>query len=245
MDGLYAILYGKSPYPNRLTNSGKEEGDEEIVFLFYLVKFENRIILIDTGISSRETGKKNGIQDWISPDKILLKAGVSPKSITEIILTHYHFDHAGGLDLFPNAKIYIRPSDWESLKRSDWFPGLKRNLLDKEKTKKVVLLESSLEIFSNFRILFTGGHTAGSVAVEWFRDRGQRILITGDECYWIEHCVEGTGLPPAAAYSIRNNKEFLDYLNLLASQGTRILTMHDPAVLFDAEEISPRIFKLY
>ncbi|EQA35218.1 metallo-beta-lactamase domain protein [Leptospira inadai serovar Lyme str. 10] len=244
-DGLYAVLYGKGKYPNYLTDSGKKEGEQELAFLFYLIKQNKRIILVDSGISSEETRSKYGIRDWVSPDKILLKAGIRPTAVTDIILTHFHFDHAGGLDVFRNARIYVRPQEWELLKKANWFADQTKILHARENEKKVIFLQSSIELFPNFRIIFTGGHTPGHSAVEWLRAPKNRVLITGDECYFIDHCIEGTGLPASAASSVRNNREFLQYVELLAEQGTKIFTSHDSIILEQNPEILPRIFKIY
>ncbi|EQA45973.1 metallo-beta-lactamase domain protein [Leptospira broomii serovar Hurstbridge str. 5399] len=244
-DGLYAVLYGKGKYPNYLTDSGEKEGEQELAFFFYLIKQNKRIILVDSGISSEETRSKYGIQNWISPDKILLKAGIRPNMVTDIILTHFHFDHAGGLDLFHNARIYVRPQEWELLKKTNWFVNQAKILHAKENDRKVIFLQSSVELFPNFRIIFTGGHTPGHSAVEWLRAPKNRVLITGDECYFIEHCIEGTGLPISSASSVRNNREFLHYVELLAEQGAKIFTFHDPIILEQNPEIFPRIFKIY
>ncbi|MGJ4787630.1 MBL fold metallo-hydrolase [Leptospira koniambonensis] len=240
-DGLYAILLGKSSYPNRLTNSDKQDGESEIVYLFYLIKLEKRYILIDTGTSSVSTPEIT-VHNWISPDKILGSAGIKPGMIGEIILTHFHLDHSGGIGLFPNAKIYITPEDWDSLKKTNQSTSGK--LLAKERSGKVQFLNSSIEVFKNFRILLTRGHTQGSVAVEWLLSPSKKFLITGDECYWIEFCKQGQGLPSEGSFSLSNNKEFLDYVSVLSSSGTKILTMHDPAVLSFGEEIFSRIYKL-
>ncbi|PJZ27011.1 Zn-dependent hydrolase [Leptospira hartskeerlii] len=240
-NGLYAILLGKSFYPNRLTNSDKEEGESEIAFLFYLIKLEKRYILIDTGTSSISTPEIT-VHNWISPDKILGSAGIKPGMIGEIILTHFHLDHSGGIGLFPNAKIYVTPEDWNSLKKTNQYASLR--LLAKERSGKVQFVNSSLEVFQNFRILLTRGHTQGSIAIEWLASPGKKFLITGDECYWVEFCKQGQGLSSEGTFSLSNNKEFLDYVSVVSSSGTKILTMHDPAVLSLGEEIFPRIYKL-
>ncbi|WP_367898252.1 MBL fold metallo-hydrolase [Leptospira sp. WS58.C1] len=239
-DGFYAILVGKSFYPNRLANSEIEEGESEIVFLFYLIKLDKRYILIDTGTSSISTSKI-AVQNWISSDQILGSAGIKPGMIGEIILTHFHSDHSGGINLFPNAKIYVTPEDWYSLKKNR---TLGSKLFAKERSGKVQFVKSSFEVFSNFRILLTKGHTQGSIAIEWLRSPGKKFLITGDECYWVEFCKQGHSLSSEGTFSLSNNKEFLDYVSVLSSSGTKILTMHDPAVLSLGEEVLPRIYKL-
>lgn len=241
-NGLYAILLGKSFYPNRLTNSDKQEGESEIAFLFYLIKSEKRYILIDSGTSSRSIPEIT-VHNWISPEKILGSAGIKPGMIGEIILTHFHSDHSGGMGLFPNAKIYVTPEDWDSLKKTN--RSVNSKLVAKERSGKIQFINSSLEVFQNFRILLTRGHTQGSIAVEWLVSPGKNFLITGDECYWVEFCKQGQGLPSEGTFSLFNNKEFLDYVSVLSSSGTKILTMHDPAVLSLGEEVFPRIYKLY
>ncbi|TGK09366.1 MBL fold metallo-hydrolase [Leptospira selangorensis] len=240
-DGLYAILVGKSFYPNRLTNSDKQEGESEIAFLFYLIKLDKRYILVDAGTSSISTPEIT-VHNWISPDKILRSAGIKSGMIGEIILTHFHSDHSGGIGLFPNAKVYITPEDWDSFKKKNRSTNVK--LLAKERSGKIQFINSSLEVFQNFRILLTRGHTQGSVAVEWLKSPGKRFLITGDECYWVEFCKQGQGLSSEGTFSLPNNKEFLDYVSVLSSSGTKILTMHDPAILSSGEEVFPRIYKL-
>lgn len=240
-DGLYAILVGKSFYPNKLTNSDKREGESEIAFLFFLIKLEKRYILIDAGTSSISTPEIT-VHNWISPDKILRSAGIKSGMIGEIILTHFHSDHSGGIGLFSNAKVYITPEDWDSLKKKNRSASAK--LLAKERSGKIQFINSSLEVFQNFRILLTRGHTQGSIAVEWLKSPGKKFLVTGDECYWVEFCKQGQGLSSEGTFSLPNNKEFLDYVSVLSSSGTKILTMHDPAVLSLGEEVFPRIYKL-
>ncbi|EIE01987.1 metallo-beta-lactamase domain protein [Leptospira licerasiae serovar Varillal str. VAR 010] len=240
-DGLYAILVGTSFYQNRLTNSDKQDGESEITFLFYLIKSDKRYILIDTGTSTNSTTEFT-IYNWISPDKILRSVGIQPGMIGEIILTHFHSDHSGGIGLFPNAKIYVTQEDWNSLKKTN--RSISQKLSAKERSGKIQFLTSSIEVFKNFRILLTRGHTQGSMAVEWLISQSKKFLITGDECYWIEYCEQGHGLPSESTFSLSNNKEFLDYVSVLSSNGTKILTMHDPAILSLGKEIFPRIYKL-
>ncbi|MEI1277250.1 MBL fold metallo-hydrolase [Leptospira venezuelensis] len=222
-------------------NSDTRDGDSEIAYLFYLIKLEKRYILIDTGSSSISTPEIT-IHNWISSDKILGSAGIKSGMIGEIILTHFHSDHSGGIGLFPNAKIYVTPEDWDSLKKTK--RSVRSNFFAKERSGKIQLINSSLEVFKNFRILLTRGHTQGSVAVEWLKSPGKRFLITGDECYWIEFCKQGQGLSLEGAFSLSNNKEFLDYVSVLSLSGTKILTMHDPAVMSLGEEVFPRVYKL-
>ncbi|PJZ67037.1 hypothetical protein CH371_02865 [Leptospira wolffii] len=242
-DGIYAILYGKGEIS--LFRGEEIEEPKGISFLFFCIKDKGRTILIDSGISSYETRNFPEIRDWSSPDKILSEAGLPPKSVTDIVLTDYRPEHSGGIDLFPNAKIYLHPKTANFLIGTKSPTGIRKSVIEKQKAGKLILLNPGMELIPNFRILFTEGRTEGSIAVEWLRRPGERILFSGDECYFPEDCAKSKALPSELVHSTRLHREFLDYAELLASQGTRILTSHDPSLPASGEEVSPRIFKLY
>jgi len=52
--------------------------------------------------------KKFGIEQWISPIRMLDRLGVAAEDVTDIVLTHAHYDHMGSIDKFPNAQILIQ-----------------------------------------------------------------------------------------------------------------------------------------
>ncbi|MGI6072788.1 MAG: N-acyl homoserine lactonase family protein [Lachnospiraceae bacterium] len=86
-------------------------------FSMTLVQGEGKNILIDTGIDmddpvKQEIIKMAGIGNTHSPKEILTTVGLTPEDIDEVILTHAHFDHAGGLDCYPNATFYIQKKEY-------------------------------------------------------------------------------------------------------------------------------------
>jgi glyoxylase-like metal-dependent hydrolase (beta-lactamase superfamily II) len=74
--------------------------------MFWFLKGENgRNILVDAGyIDSSKTVKK----DYERPDEVLKRLNISPSDITDIIITHPHFDHIGGIILFPQGKVWMQ-----------------------------------------------------------------------------------------------------------------------------------------
>ena len=85
-----------------------------------LLQKKGRNILIDTGMGGKWDDKSRTIYDIdprISIESELLKAGLVPEDITDVILTHLHFDHTGGstkiengklVPTFPKAKYYVQ-----------------------------------------------------------------------------------------------------------------------------------------
>ncbi|PJZ56463.1 hydrolase [Leptospira barantonii] len=239
--GLYVFEYGKSLYPDRFLNVEEDKGNREIVYLFYLIRIPGKNILIDSGFFNDSYKKKFGFVGFESPDKLLKRCGMDVKEITDIVLTHFHFDHAGGIFLFPSAVVHIQNHDYDLLKKQTYFPNQPSYLNALSKADRLHSFDGTFSLSPGLQILFTGGHTPGSQALEWVASDKKQFLITGDECYFIEECKNGIGLPKEAAFSLKRNRDFIDYVRVLDGKGTKILTLHDPSILTQGEELVPGV----
>ncbi|EMJ98219.1 N-acyl homoserine lactonase family protein [Leptospira alstonii] len=242
--GLYAFTYGRSLYPDRFLNVEENKGSREIVYLFYLIRISGRNILLDTGFLNELYKKKFDFLSFERPDHLLKKCGIDPKEITDVVLTHFHFDHAGGIFLFPSATLHVQNHDLDLLKKQSYFPNQSSYLSALNQTNRLHSFDGPYSLLPGLQILFTGGHTPGSQALEWIVSSGKQFLFTGDECYFIEECKNGIGLPKEAAFSLKRNRDFMEYVRILSDKGTKIFTFHDPSVLREGEEIVPGVFLL-
>lgn len=99
-------------------------GTRRLPYGYVLLKGKGEVILIDTGYDHKEYGKYfadlYGVSNWHPPQDVLRECGVSPADVTQVFITHAHFDHMGGLDLFPNAKFYVQKRELDK-----WVWGLK------------------------------------------------------------------------------------------------------------------------
>ncbi len=77
------------------------------VFMFWLIKGKNgKNILVDAGFHKDvEEAKEIGFTNYVRPDSMLLRLGMKATDISDIILSHPHWDHIDGIDLFPNAQV--------------------------------------------------------------------------------------------------------------------------------------------
>jgi glyoxylase-like metal-dependent hydrolase (beta-lactamase superfamily II) len=135
-----------------------------------------RKILIDLGTGEKEDEsfkKRFKIKNVKTPEIALKPFGVKPEEITDVIITHLHFDHCGGstiiknnktIPAFENAKYYIQKNQWEqalSENSRDSASFIKQNFLPLSENKKIVFTngneESSLK---NIYFEVTNGHTA-------------------------------------------------------------------------------------
>jgi glyoxylase-like metal-dependent hydrolase (beta-lactamase superfamily II) len=114
---VYAIKYLDVGYiPAESMAVGANPKDSvKLCFMVWLLKGENgRNILVDAGyIDTSKTENKN----YVRPDLMLQRMNVSSSDITDVILTHPHWDQIGGINLFPKANVWMQKDDF------DYFVG--------------------------------------------------------------------------------------------------------------------------
>jgi len=161
-----------------------------------LVDTGERRILIDCGIGNKQTEKFFGnyyLNGDGNLDDSLAKAGYKPEDITDVILTHLHFDHAGGAirwnagktDYIPTFKNAIY---WTSGKQWNWATNpnhrekasfLKENILPIKEKGTLKLVEDNCELYPGISIRLYYGHTDGQV-IPFIRLNGKTIVYMAD-----------------------------------------------------------------
>ena len=146
-----------------------------------LIVSEDRRILVDTGLGNRLSDKQKEIYqpgDFILPTS-LSELGYRDADITDVIMTHLHFDHAGGIVTgfgdfdqltFPHARYWIQASEWEIAKNPDGLNkaayAFEHQLALLEASGQYSLIEEEMEIAPGVTCIRTGGHTTGSQIVQ-------------------------------------------------------------------------------
>lgn len=199
------IDYGKSVLAESMVfQNGAEDKFLPIIFRIYLIKTENKYILVDAGC---RTMPGFVMEDFIGPVAALEKIGITTDMITDVIITHSHHDHIECADDFKNAKIFIQKDEYESGK----------NYL--ENNTEISLFDDEAEICDGVKSVKIGGHAKGSCVVEI---ADQKTVIVGDECYK-RACFEKK-IPTGASYCIENSKNFL---KKYGDGSYKILLCHD------------------
>lgn len=196
-----------------------------------LVETENHKVLFEAGIGSYMTPKYRERYGVRESRHVLLdslsKLGLTHKDITDIILSHLHFDHVGGLFshwkdgeelelLFPNAKFYVSQETWERSitphprDRASFIPSLNEKL--KQSGRLVHLTGDEVLQFDELNVSFfrSAGHTPGMLCsdLKW---REERLLFAADlipGTPWI-HLPITTGYDRYPEKVIDEKREFL------------------------------------
>jgi len=153
-----------------------------------------RNILVDTGCGTKFSEKElaiYGVTSTRSPDEALSDYSLSTAEITDVILTHLHFDHAGGstflkdgvaVPTFPNATYYTqkRQLDWaKSPTMRDRASFFSNNWAPMEKSGQLTVLDGNNLPLPNIELLFSDGHTCGQ-QLPLIKDENGALLYCGD-----------------------------------------------------------------
>jgi len=210
-----------------------------------LVEHGDRLVLIDNGIGDKQSEKffsyyyLNGDQTL---DKSLEKHGFSREDITDVFLTHLHFDHCGGsvkwnsshdgFELcFPKANYWSNENHWQwathpNAREKASF--LKENLSPIQESGHLRFLKQGEDLFEGFQILYVNGHTeAMMLPMISYKDR--KLVFCAD-------LIPSTGhvpLPYVMAYDTRpllTLEEKSDFLNKAVNEKLILFFEHDPNV---------------
>jgi glyoxylase-like metal-dependent hydrolase (beta-lactamase superfamily II) len=211
-----------------------------------LVQTGDRNILIDTGIGNKQDEKFRAHFEPFGDETLfgsLAQAGVQREAVTDVFLTHLHFDHCGGalwknestgqIELaFPNADY------WTNRRHFDWAmqPNererasfLKENFLPLHEAGrlKFLTIKQNVEFCPGFRVRFFNGHTEAMMAPLLHTERGD-LLFCADALPSQWHI----GMPYVMAYDVRP-LQTLKEKNRMLEQAARkrqvLFFEHDPS----------------
>lgn len=163
-----------------------------VVSLLIIGKKKN--IIVDTGFGNKLPEKQKeiyGICNYVGFDESLSKHGISPGDITDVFITHLHFDHTGGSTIiqenrivptFPNAVYHIQKNQWEAANNPnirDRSSYIKDNFIPLKSSGLLKLTDGQEDIFEDIDIIVTEGHTPGQ----------QHLLIKGEN-ESLFHCAD-------------------------------------------------------
>lgn len=232
-----------------LVQGAHDAGVIDLPFSFVLARNGERVVLIDTGFMKEGIGKemseKFGIPYWISPVKMVGELGVTPEQVTDIVLSHAHFDHMGSIGKFPNAQIYIQKREWLSwmeamalppqfgfltlaINPDDLHAGLNASV-----EHRLTLIDGDLDnVLPGIHVRTGEGHTLGQQFIIIESARG-RLVVSGDCVYSATnmkgHNHDGVYVPLAFGVgSIWEQLKSMDRINKeIAGDLSRLIILHD------------------
>jgi glyoxylase-like metal-dependent hydrolase (beta-lactamase superfamily II) len=235
---IEAIRYGTvKDFPvSALVMGAPKDEKTDIAMVVWLIRGGGRNVLFDSGFHREIWLKEFPTADYLRPDEAVTLAGVNPDQVTDVVISHAHWDHMGGIDLFPKATVWIQKQEFAYYTADAWQPGGKHGGIDPDDVKALVqrnlegrvrLVDGDdVEILPGIRTYTGARHTFAS---QFLRVAGASpVVLASDNCYLYrnlaEHRASATFSEEDRPANIRNQARMIE----LAGSADRVVPGHDP-----------------
>lgn len=236
---VYAVRYARMPgFPVAALVEGAEPKRKlDIAMAIWVLKGPGgRTVLVDAGFYRPQFLRKN-VADYTRPDKVLERLGIRPEQVTDVVVTHMHWDHVDGVDLFPKARVWIQKDEYAYYTGAAWQPGGGAGGVDPDDVLALVKLNTqgrvrlvdgdAKEILPGVTVYTGGRHTFASQYVG-VNTRAGRAVIASDNLYLYENLAKH--VPIAQTFDATSNLAAQDRMKQLATSPRLIVPGHDPEV---------------
>ncbi|HYL78962.1 MAG TPA: N-acyl homoserine lactonase family protein [Bryobacteraceae bacterium] len=250
---VYAIRYATIP---DFSVAGLVAGADrsrklDIAMMVWLVRGGGRNILVDSGFYREQFFRQWKVADFVKPSVAIERLGLKADDITDVIITHMHWDHADGLDLFPKARVWVQKDELQYYAGEAWQSRGTHGGIDPEDVLAAVKLNTqgrvglvngdAQEIIPGV-VCYTGGkHTYASQYVGVNTAAGT-VVLASDNMYLYENLEKH--VPIAATLDAASNVRAQDRMKQLAASPQLIVPGHDPAVMKNFPNPVPGVAKI-
>ena len=251
---VYALNYTGNAYSaaNNWAVGANERDSIQICAMVWLLKGENgKNILVDAGYIDT---LKTDFKGYIRPDSLLKTINLDPADITDVILTHPDNDHIGGINLFPESKVWMQEDDfnyfvgkyWQESDSSKRFnKNDVRNLIEINLQGRLKLIKGdNIEIFPGIRVYTGSKHTfENQYLLVNSNSKDNKILIASD-AIWVYYNLDNLVSIPWAVLDQAAYVEAIKRMKTLVTDPNLIIPGHDAAVFTRFPLITDRIVKI-
>lgn len=235
---VYAVRY--ATIPNFRVASLIQGADTsrrlDIAMMVWLLKgTDGRNVVVDAGFHRPDFVTRWRATNFVPPSEAVERAGVKPEDVTDVIISHIHWDHLDGIDLFPKARVWIQREEFQHHLDSTGTvhdraidAGDAKILADIARQGRLMLVDGDAkEIIPGITVYTGGKHTYASQFAAVKSD-GNTIVIASDNLYLYENLARR--VPIAQTLDAASNMSAQGRMLTLASDTKLIVPGHDPEV---------------
>lgn len=201
---VYALKYASLTHLSASENTAAKDS-VHVDFMIWLIKGNGKNILVDAGFlyGIDETKDFDGI-NYLQADSTQQKITIRPEDITDIIVSHQHWDRFDFKDLFPNAHVWMQKYDYNYATQTSWQKGGAnaafnrkevRNLIDVNAAGRVTLIEGdNKEIIPGIKLYIGSGEKFNPQYV-LVKTASDNIFLASDNV-WLYYNLEHTAAVP-------------------------------------------------
>ncbi len=236
---VFAVRYAQIEERFRHQNfiiADPHDGYMPIHFFVWVIRNENRTIVVDTGFDHEEGAKRNRVITRL-PREGLEMLGIEAAKVENVIISHMHFDHAGTLDDFPAATFHVQELEVSyATGRHMCEPtfaipytgahviSLVRSLFE----GRVAFHDGDEEVAPGIVVHHIGGHTMGLQCISVFTKRGW-VVLAADAAHFYENMEKPAAFP--VVYSVADMLAGYKKMQGIAASPKHIVPGHDPLVM--------------
>jgi glyoxylase-like metal-dependent hydrolase (beta-lactamase superfamily II) len=242
---IYAIRYAtmpqRTPHMNYLQPDPHETAAADLDYFVWLIRGGGRDILVDTGFN-QAAAQARSRKLTLNPVDALAAFGVDAQDIRDVVVTHLHYDHAGNLDRFPNARFHLQDREMRYATGRCMCHGVLRHPFSVEDVtlmvrhvygERVAFHDGDGEVAPGVTLHRVGGHSDGLQVVRVETARGP-VVLASDAAHYYANLHRRSPFP--IVYNIGDMCVGWETVERLAGHPDRIIPGHDPIVT----EIYPR-----
>ncbi|MFT4277924.1 MAG: N-acyl homoserine lactonase family protein [Rhodopseudomonas sp.] len=230
----YATMRNRQPHQNFMFPDPHETASD-LDYFIWVIRGEGRVILVDTGFGE-VSAKERSRTLTIDPVDALRRFGIDPLAIEDIVVTHLHYDHAGSLDSFPNARFHVQDREVAyATGRCMCHHALRHPFSVNDVTAlvrhvyggRVVFHDGDDELAPGISLHLIGGHSNGLQVVRVETARGP-VVLASDAAHFYDNFLKENPFPIVS--NVGEMCEGWRELKRLAGGTDRIIPGHDPLV---------------
>lgn len=208
----------------------------DLAMVVWLIRGNGHTILFDSGFY-----REKFLQQWkpagfVKPSEALAKLKVKPEEVTDVVISHMHWDHADGADLFPKTTIWLQRDEYAYYTGEAWASPRTHGGIDADDVLAIVRANTEgrvklingddQEILPGIRAYIGGKHTYQSQFIT-VNTKSGTVVLASDNCYLYENLEKHA--PIAQTLDRESNLRAQDRMRRLASKPELVVPGHDPA----------------
>jgi glyoxylase-like metal-dependent hydrolase (beta-lactamase superfamily II) len=258
---VFAIRYASIPdFPvNALIAGADPQRKLSIAMTVWLIRGNGRNILVDSGFYRPQFFKQFKVEGFIQASEAVSQPGImlagqpalTPEDITDVVITHMHWDHADGMDLFPRARIWLQKDEYTYYTGEAWQSQRTHGGIDPDDVLAAVKLNlagrvslvngDAQEILPGITCYIGGKHTFQSQYVG-VKTKAGTVILASDNMYLYENLEKH--VPIAQTLDAASNLRAQDRMKQLTTSPRLIVPGHDPAVFEKFAKVSERVVRI-
>ncbi len=218
--------------------------------MVWLLKGSNgKNVLVDTGFLQEPGGRD---KTYVRPDVALARLNVSPDDIADVIITHPHFDHIDGIDLFPKATLWMQKDDYDYFVGAAWQKGAMSSGFEKADVRKIVEANLSgrlrlvqgdnLEILPGIKV-FTGSKHTWESQYLLVASKTEPVLLASD-AIWFYYNLDHMVAIPKYTFDAAAYVQAMKRMTTLVANRELIIPGHDAKVFEKFKSVADGVVRI-